>query len=105
VQKDMQFFRNPKACFNDWQGNLTDTFIWNFLGANSTKYSSYLHHAMFYNEENLKYRLIEAGFSRIERKEFNQTEYEEFEDEHKFFPGHKFPRVMDDTNLIIEARK
>jgi ubiquinone/menaquinone biosynthesis C-methylase UbiE len=105
LEKDLKFFKDPQKCYNNWQGTLTDTFLWNFLGAFTIpKEQHFGRHAMFYNFENLEYRLKLMKFSGIFKKEYNKSSFEEFLPEGKFFKENKFPRETK-SSLFIEAMK
>jgi len=103
--KDETFFRDSNKCYNHWVGNLTDTFVWNFLGAYYTKKRNFGCHAMFYNYDNLKYRLKMIGFCRIQKKSFNISDYNDFQDEFKFFSDRKIPRELVSNSLFVECFK
>jgi len=104
AEKDEKFFRTPDSCFNHWLGNITDTFLWNILGAYYSRKRGFDRHAMFYNYENLSYRLKALGFKNIAQSEFNKSKEVVFTEEKKFFPK-ELNRYFGENNLIIEAEK
>jgi SAM-dependent methyltransferase len=104
MARDEAFFGDINRCYNHWLGNITDTFLWNFLGAFSSHKRNYACHAMFYNFENLSFRLNNAGFAGITRKQFGETGFAAYADELKFFPGRELPRNFEAT-LIVEASR
>ncbi len=105
IDRNEAFFANPALCYNNYMGNMTDTFLWNFLGAYAYESRNLGCHSMAYNEENLTYRLKSLGFSGIARKKFGETDFSDYADELKFFPCRCLPRKMGDNSLFIEAVK
>lgn len=103
IERDLEFFKDPNRCYNNWMGNLTDTFLWNIIGANATKERHFGRHSMMYNFENLSARLNYFKFRDIKRCGYNVGN-ENFLPEDKFFEDNKFCRSIE-TSLFIEATK